>query len=102
VLHFDRAVVKKVMIEDGRNKYGESDSMMDAFGKYDARLQPVLDAYLANRSLSDDFQVEGVNMRMIKDKFFVTFWEALVTMNSLFNDREGAGIIYQMKPDYAK
>jgi hypothetical protein len=88
VLHFDKKVVEKALIADGNSAC--MDNSIKAMEKYDAILQPVLDAYLKDKSLSDDFNIEGVTIRMIEKKYGESFWGSLRELNRLAQNREEA------------
>lgn len=98
VITFDRAAVKKMLIEDGYSDEGEMDRTLNELSLIDAGLQGILDAYLADRTIVDDFQVEGLTIPIIMHKFECDFWNALGFMNTSTHNRELAKSLYRMPP----
>ena len=66
---FDEAVVKKILLEEGYSDEGEIDMIFNELNIIDASLQRVLDAYLADRTIVDEFKVEGLTINIIMSKF---------------------------------
>ena len=70
----------------------EADAAVIYIQKYDARLQPVLDAYLRDRS-GQDIEINGVSIKKIIVKHWedgkLNFWGALRWMNSYVKDPNG-------------
>lgn len=95
VLQFDKEVVLKVMLEDGWSDWAYV--QVNSMSKYDARLQPVLDAYLADRSISADFNVEGVTIPLLMEKMHVDFWNALSRIDIYLHNPELAKEFMEMK-----
>lgn len=98
VITFDKAVVRKMLIEDGYSDEGEIERTFNDLTRTDASLQKVLDAYLADRIIVDDFEVEGLTLKIIMDKFRSDFWDGLSLMNIYINDHELAKGVYNMPP----
>ncbi len=97
VLTFDKEVVRKMLLEDG---YEENDITikLNRFNKINKKLQPVLDAYLVDRTISSDFNVEGLTMKIIMEKYSCNFWSALGYMDSYSDDPEGAKLLITAPP----
>jgi len=97
VLIFDKEVVKKMLIEDG---YKEKDVEIEiiSLSKTDARLQTVLDTYLFDRTISSDFNVEGLTMKIVMEKFGCNFWSALDFMETYLDDPKGAKLLIDAPP----
>jgi hypothetical protein len=97
MLTFDKEVVRKMLLEDG---YKEKDVEIEEnrFSKINAKLQPVLDAYLVNRTISPDFNVNGLTMKIIMEKYSCNFWNAIGFMDSYLDDPEGAKLLVEAPP----
>lgn len=90
VLKFDKELVKQIMIEEcGYPSRAAADEVF-FLGDIDAELQPVIDAYIADRTISDAFSVEGLTTQMIMDKYGVNFWMGLLFMNGFIKDPDRA------------
>lgn len=90
VLQFDKEVVKKIMMEENSYSSREADDEIFILGELNAKLQPVLDAYIADRTMSDAFEVEGLTTKMVIDKYGENFWQGLLSMNGFIKDPERA------------
>jgi hypothetical protein len=97
MLTFDKEVVRKMLLEDG---YEEKDVeiKLAALAKTDARLQPVLDAYLVDRTISPDFNVNGLTMKIIMEKYSCNFWNAIDSMEYYLKHPERAKILIEAPP----
>lgn len=97
MLTFDKEVVRKMLLKDG---YKEKDVEVEiaALAKTDARLQPVLNAYLLNRTISPDFNVNGLTMKIVMEKYSCNFWNAIDFMETYLDDPEGAKLLIKSPP----
>lgn len=97
MLSFDSELVRKMLLEDG---YKEKDLEIkeNRLKKINLKLQPVLDAYLADRTISDDFNVEGLTMKIIMEKYSCNFWNAIGFMDAYIDDPEGAKLLIESPP----
>jgi hypothetical protein len=97
MLTFDKTVVRKMLLEDG---YEEKDLEIkeNRLKKINIKLQPVLDAYLVDRTISADFNVEGLTMKIIMEKYSCNFWNAIGFMDSYIDDPEGAKLLIEAPP----
>lgn len=93
---FDEAVVKKILLEEGYSDEGEIDMIFNELNIIDASLQRVLDAYLADRTIVDEFKVEGLTINIIMSKFKCDFWKALGFMNTSITNHQLAKELYDM------
>ena len=97
MLTFDKEVVRKMLLEDG---YEEKDVEIkqNRLRKINVKLQPVLDSYLVNRTISPDFNVNGLTMKIIMEKYSCNFWNAIGFMDSFLDDPEGAKLLVEAPP----
>ncbi len=93
---FDEDTVKKILLEEGYSDEGEIDMIFNELNIIDSRLQRVLDAYLADRTIVDEFKVEGLTMHIIMEKFKCDFWKALGFMNTSISNHQLAKELYNM------
>lgn len=98
VITFDKAAIRKVLIEEGYSDEGEIERTFNELSIIDVSLQKVLDTYLADRTIVDDFQVEGLTVKIIMYKFRCDFWNALGFMNTSINNHQLAKDLYNMPP----
>ncbi|WP_371367076.1 hypothetical protein SRRS_11840 [Sporomusa rhizae] len=97
VLTFDKEVVRKMLLEDGY-KENEIKIELNRFSKINQKLQLVLNAYLIDRTISSDFNVEGLTMKIIMEKYSCNFWNALSFMDSYIDDPERAKRLIDAPP----
>lgn len=90
MLQFDKYAVKKIMMEENNYSSREADDEIYFLGGYDSQLQPLLDAYIADRTISNAFDVEGLTIKMVMDKFGHNFWQGLLSMQGFIKDPERA------------
>lgn len=76
LLKIDKAAVKKRLMEDGLNDFEAEDEMI-LLSRRNGCLQPLLDAYVKDRTLSEAFTVDGVTIKMAMDVERVNFWIGL-------------------------
>lgn len=76
LLKIDKEGVKKRLLEDGFNDFEAEDEMI-MLGRMNGCLQPLLDAYVKDRTLSEAFTVDGVTIKMAMDVERVNFWIGL-------------------------
>lgn len=95
---FDDAIIKAILIEEGYQDEGEMDMIFSELNIIDASLQRVLDAYLTDRTIIDEFAVEGLTMNIIMNKFRCDFWHALGFMNTSINNPQLAKDLFNLSP----
>jgi uncharacterized protein with ParB-like and HNH nuclease domain len=98
VIKFDKEVVKKVMIDDGSYKEESFESEINALSQTDIRLQSVLDVYIADRTISDSFNIEGLTTKIVMEKWHCKFWDALSLMDTYIDNHERAKEVLAMQP----
>ena len=91
VLKFDKEVVKKIMIQENGYSALEASVMTSGLRQLDAKLQPILDSYLANRSLYTDFNIDGITIKDVMEWYGCGFWDGISLMD-----------YYVHKPELAK
>jgi len=98
MITFDKDVVKKILMED--NGYSDFDAsiMINAVSEFDSKLQPILDSYVANRSLYADFNVEGVTIEIVMDKLGCDFWNALTDLDFYLRNPDDAKRLLKREP----
>lgn len=89
---FDRERVRKIMLEDGY-KEQQVDESVASMRKLNQKLQPLIDAYLKDKSLADQYQIEGLTIAMIMEKFDCDFWVGLEFLDDFVEDPERAGFV---------
>jgi len=92
VILFDRERVRKIMLEDGykERQVAESVASMRCLNQ---KLQPLIDAYLKDKSLADHYQIEGLTIAMIMEKFQCDFWVGLQFLDDFVEDPERAEFV---------
>lgn len=90
MLLFDKDLVKKIMMSEGGYSSEAADAEVIGLSKVDGSLQPVLDAYLGDRKVTDDFSFEGITVPMIMEKKGCNFWYALTGMQIFMEHPEMA------------
>lgn len=95
---FDKAIIKEILIEEGYSDDGEIDMIFSELNIINASLQNVLDAYVADRTILDEFEVEGVTVNMIMDKFRCDFWNALGFMSTSIDNPQLAKDLFNLSP----
>jgi hypothetical protein len=91
-VNFDKAAVKEFLMT--KEHWSESNANWEtsvALPVIDARLQPVLDAYLADKTIDSNFNVQGVTIKFVMDRCNINFWRALQHMDD-----------YLMHPEHLK
>lgn len=92
----DNAAVKKMLVEEGYSDEGEMDMIFNELSIIDASLQGVFDAYLTDRTIMDEFKIEGLTISIIMHKFGCDFWKALGFMNTAITNPQLAMELYNM------
>ncbi|QKG83380.1 hypothetical protein GXN76_02100 [Kroppenstedtia pulmonis] len=81
MLKYDREKVKSILIHEE----GYSETMAETFSEtlvnLHEDLQPALDQWLKDRTISEEITVEGVTLKMIMEKRRDSFRGALTTMS---------------------
>lgn len=93
VVHFDSAVVRRMMLEDGYANDKDLEISINSLKKIDKKLQPLIDAYIKDRTISDAFTVEGLTVAMIMKKYDSSFWSALESLDNFIDNPEGAKLL---------
>ncbi len=96
MITIDKAAVKEILVEEGYSDEGDIDMIFNELSIIDASLQGVLDAYLADRTVIDEFKVEGLTISIIMHKFSCDFWKALGFMNTAITNPQLAIELYNM------
>jgi hypothetical protein len=92
----DKAAVKKILVEEGYSDEGEIDMIFNELSIIDESLQGVLDTYLTDRTIIDEFKIEGLTISIIMHKFRCDFWKALGFMNTSITNPHLAKELYNM------
>ena len=85
VLKFDKEVVKKIMVEEGYSVL-MARTTIARLSELDAKLQPILDSYVSDRSLYTDFTIEDANIKTVMDWAGCDFWNG-ITMMQLYLEK---------------
>ncbi|VBB08463.1 mitochondrial glycoprotein [Lucifera butyrica] len=88
MLKYDKEVLEKILLEEcGYPAWSASLSAENIY-KLDERLQKTLDAWLIDRSVSDEINVEGITIKQIIEKEHSSFIKALMTMDVFLQEPE--------------
>lgn len=96
MITFDKTTINNILLDEGYFDEGEIDMVFYDLSIIDASLQGVLDAYLSDRTILDEFNVEGLTINMIMDKFGCDFWNALGFMNTSISNHKLAKDLYNL------
>jgi hypothetical protein len=83
-LKFDRDVVKWILIQENHYDKETADRAAYDLSECDSFVQPVLDAYLKDRTIVTDFNINGLTMQHIMELWDCDFWCALDKMGKLY------------------
>jgi len=92
VVSFDWATVRRIMLEDGYQETQVDDSVTSV-SHLDQKLQPLIDAYVKNKSITEKFAIEGLTVTMIMEKFDCDFWVGLEFLDDFIDDPERAEML---------
>lgn len=92
----DNAAVKRILVDEGYSDEGEIDMIFNELSIIDTSLQGVFNAYLKDRTIIDEFKVEGLTISIIMHKFSCDFWTALGFMNTAITSPQLAMELYNM------
>lgn len=85
--HFDEEVVKRILVEELKLDSITVTITIIGLRKLEDRLQPVLDAWIKDRT-EMDFTFQGISIKDIMDKEECWFLSALGTMSMFLGDPE--------------
>lgn len=92
MVSFDREAVRRLMLEDGYQETQVDDSVTSV-SHLDQKLQPLIDAYVKNKSITKKFAIEGLTVMMIMEKFDCDFWVGLEFLDDFIDDPEQAEML---------
>lgn len=92
MVSIDRAAVRRIMLEDGYKEVLVDDSVT-SISHLDQKLQPLIDAYVKNKSITEKFAIEGLTITMIMEKFDCDFWVGLEFLDDFIDDPERAEML---------
>lgn len=92
MVSFDRATVRRIMLEEGYQETQVDDSVTSV-SHLDRKLQPLIDAYVKNKSITEKFAIEGLTVTMIMEKFDCDFWVGLEFLDDFIDDPERAEML---------
>ncbi|AIF53930.1 hypothetical protein [Pelosinus sp. UFO1] len=96
MITFDKTTINNILLEEGYSDEGEIDMIFYDLSIIDSSLQGVLDAYLTDRIILDEFNVEGLTINIIMDKFRCDFWNALGFLNTSISNHKLAKDLYNL------
>ncbi len=85
-LDFDKVLVKKVLLEDGYSNEEADKKIQSIYDWYDDRLYDVINAYVRDRTILDNINVQGVTMRVLIERRKYNFWDALYMLNETISN----------------
>ncbi|MRG29440.1 hypothetical protein [Laceyella tengchongensis] len=79
---FDKQKLKTILMEEEQISDHEADIIIERLEKVNhPQLQKCLDQWMENRTVSDEFNIDGVTIKMIMEKKKRLFCSALLTMD---------------------
>ena len=96
MITFDKTAIHNILLEEGYSDESEIEMIFYDLSVIDASLQGVLDAYLTERIILDEFNVEGLTINIIMDKFRCDFWNALGFLNTSISNHKLARDLYNL------
>jgi hypothetical protein len=96
VIKFDKQFIKEFIMKEEKCSEWEANLIVNAvLPKMSNKLQPVLDAYLADRTVDSTFHVKEVTMPIIMKGYQCGFWPALTYMDMFIQRQDNAEISLQ-------
>lgn len=93
-IQFDKHFVKILLIKEEKCLLREADELVNlVLPQMHAELQPVVDEYLADRTINSSFNVKGVTMSKVMEGYGCDFWSALIEMNGFIDHPEDTIIL---------
>jgi hypothetical protein len=90
MLQFDSDQLKEILMKELGHSELEAKFTIKVLMNLDSRLQPVLDQWLRDRTISESFNYEGVTIRYVMKTLNFGFIKALAYMDRLVGRPEKA------------
>lgn len=96
VLKFDEEKVKRISLEELNYNPLLIGQTIDVLKGLNNELQEPLDKWLKDRTICDEFNVNGVTLKVIHEQLKWNFVDCLILMNSFIENPEDAKKVYDV------